>query len=398
MRISPSRFFSLLAGVFVSLFGVAHAQQHSAARLWNEQNLAAIRINVPNPPAHARNLFHTAAAMYDAWAAYDPTAVGYIYNEKISPLPANVEAARAEAISYAAYRVLRNRYSSGAGAATTLTNLDNQLTSLGYSTTVAQAALTNDTTPAELGKRVGQAVLTYGASDGFSQTAFPQAYTAAVNPNVALPMSVLGNNGENPTRLNMPLGVGLPSGTSANFWQPLDLVTSVTQNGIPTPGGPQTFVGVQSLATAPFSLTRVDPTKPWLDPFGGPSKLSSPGSPSPTDAAYKANVLDVITRSALLNDPTLIDASPGTTGNNPLGTDSGTGYATNPITGQPYAANPVKRGDYVRVLAEFWADGPNSETPPGHWHVLANEVADDPLLVKKIGGTGAVVTDLEWDV
>ena len=71
----------------------------SAAREWNEQLLDAIRRNVPNPPGHARNLSHTAIAMYDAWAAYDPTAVGYIYNEKISPLPADIETARREAIS-----------------------------------------------------------------------------------------------------------------------------------------------------------------------------------------------------------------------------------------------------------------------------------------------------------
>ena len=32
----------------------------------------------------------------------------------------------------------------------------------------------------------------------------------------------------------------------------------------------------------------------------------------------------------------------------------------------------------VRVMAEFWADGPKSETPPGHWNVIANLVADSP--------------------
>jgi hypothetical protein len=76
----------------------------------------------------------------------------------------------------------------------------------------------------------------------------------------------------------------------------------------------------------------------------------------------------------------------------------GHGYTNNPITGLPYASNVVKRGDYARVLAEFWADGPNSETPPGHWNVLANYVADHPLLQKRIGGTGPIVDDLEWDV
>src|SRR6185295_6027499 len=109
------------------------------------------------------------------------------------------------------------------------------------------------------------------------------------------------------------------------------------------------------------------------------------------------------------DDGVLIDISPGAHGNNSLdyvgdyGTGNfeifdGHGYTNNPITGQPYAPNVVKRGDYARVLAEFWADGPSSETPPGHWNKLANEVADNPLLVKRIGGTGPVVDDLEWDV
>lgn len=381
----------------------------SAAREWNEQLLAAIRINVPNPPGHARNLHHVAVAMYDAWAAYDTTAVGYIYNEKISPLPADIEAARHEAISYAAYRVLRNRFGSGAGSATSLASFDAMLTALGYSPATGQSAVTAGTTPSELGTRIGEAIITWGAADGFSQTAYPQAYTSAVNPNLdaARTMSVLGNNGEFPSRLNMPLGVGIPlladvghgynAETDPNYWQPLGLSTFVSQNGIPLPGGVQTFVGVQGLATTPFSLTRTDPLKPWID-IGPPSRLSVPGFPSATDASYKANAMDVLRKSAKLNDPTVLDFSPGTYGNNPLGADTGTGHPLNPVTGLPYASNPVKVGDFYRVLAEFWADGPNSETPPGHWHVLFNEVSDDPATVMKIGGVGPIVNRLEWDV
>ena len=55
------------------------------------------------------------------------------------------------------------------------------------------------------------------------------------------------------------------------------------------------------------------------------------------------------------------------------------------------------RGDYARVLAEFWADGPKSETPPGHWNVIANEVSD-AMDEHRIGGTGPEVDRLEWDV
>ena len=52
----------------------------------------------------------------------------------------------------------------------------------------------------------------------------------------------------------------------------------------------------------------------------------------------------------------------------------------NPATGEPYAPDIVPRGDFERVLAEFWADGPRSETPPGHWNVIANQVSDSPGL------------------
>ena len=51
-------------------------------------------------------LFHTSIAMWDAWAAYDPTAIGYMQGV---PLPSDVEAAREVAISYAAYRMLSRR-------------------------------------------------------------------------------------------------------------------------------------------------------------------------------------------------------------------------------------------------------------------------------------------------
>ena len=54
----------------------------SVARVWDEEILSAIRIDLPNPPVHARNLFHLSVAMYDAWAAYDNVAVGYLYHAK----------------------------------------------------------------------------------------------------------------------------------------------------------------------------------------------------------------------------------------------------------------------------------------------------------------------------
>src|SRR5262249_4567455 len=98
------------------------------------------------------------------------------------------------------------------------------------------------------------------------------------------------------------------------------------------------------------------------------------------------------------DDGAMLDISPGSIGNNTLGTNDGTGHPVNPFTGQPYASNVVPRGDFGRVLAEFWADGPNSETPPGHWNVLANQVSDHALTTHQVGGTAPMLDRLEWAV
>ena len=64
--------------------------------------------------------------MYDAWAAYDTNgAVGYIYRGKHTT--ADVAAARRAAISYAAYRMLAERYIYSRTAFTTLATSVNLL-------------------------------------------------------------------------------------------------------------------------------------------------------------------------------------------------------------------------------------------------------------------------------
>jgi hypothetical protein len=72
----------------------------------------------------------------------------------------------------------------------------------------------------------------------------------------------------------------------------------------------------------------------------------------------------------------------------------------NPATGRPYKPQRVPLADYARTLVSFWADGPfTAETPAGSLILVLNEqVSDSPLFKKRIGGTGPVLDDLEWDV
>ncbi len=123
---------SLLLGLsilFISAFAM-QAQEFSVARQWDEVVLLAIRNDNARPTIHARNLFHIHAAMYDAWALFDDTAKTYLVGQSLNGFnssfngiqsPTNIQVAQEEAISYAAYRMLINRYQYSPNYSNTLT-------------------------------------------------------------------------------------------------------------------------------------------------------------------------------------------------------------------------------------------------------------------------------------
>jgi hypothetical protein len=370
----------------------AGAATPSIARVWDERALGAIRTDTPHPPAQARNLFSFSACMYDAWAAYDATAVGYVYRGKHTA--SDVAAARREAISYAAFRILNERHVYSRTASNTLAANLALMTSLGFDPSNTSRDIS---TPAGVGNAVYDAVSLWFINDGARQTS-GTPYPVA-NPPVAYPDAPAAQGGY--PYLNPPLATALPgiddgNGKGAvdiNRWQRLQVVNAVDQNGFPQ-GPIQNYLGAQWLKVRPFALPRPDPDKLGFDP--GPPPLFGTSS----HAEFISNLVAVIDRAGQLtpDDGVSVDISPGAFGNNTLGANDGTGHPVNPTTGQPYAPNVVKRGDFARVLTEFWADGPNSETPPGHWNTVANGVSDHPGFEKRIGGTGPVVDDLEWDV
>jgi len=352
----------------------AYQATQSVARRWDDALLDAIRRALPNPPVHARNLFHVSVAMWDAWAAYDPTATGYLFKEKLSVDRCDVGAARNEAISYAAYRVLTARFIKAVGADQSLSAFADLMDTLSYPTSLTT---TEGDTPAAVGNRIAKTVLEYGLGDGSNEA---NGYAA---PNYK--------------PVNPPLVVALPDITivDPNRWQPLQVEFLVSQNGVVLPSGVQTAVGphwghVTSFAIPPGGAEGVP-----FDP-GPPPRLGDPT----TDALYKSQAVDVIRDSSLLDvaSDATVDIGPGAIGANPLGSNSGHGYASNPATGHAYAPDIVRASDFYRTIAEFWADGPNSETPPGHWNVIANTVSDALAPNLRIGGQGPVVDRLEWDV
>mgnify|MGYP001563425579 CR=1 FL=1 len=173
-------------------------------------------------------------------------------------------------------------------------------------------------------------------------------------------------------------------------WQPLNLTVSVTQNGIAIDAGVQKYIGAQWRDVTPFSIERPGEGMAYFTPSELPA----------FDETLKTDLVEVIRKSAWLDitNPATIDLSPSAYGGNALGANDGTGTLLNPATGEAYPPHVVLRADFQRVLAEFWADGPKSETPPGHWNTVANLVSDDPDLVRKWGGEGDELSPLEWDI
>jgi len=360
------------------------------ARLWNEHLLHAISIDTARPTVHARNLYSLSNAMYDAWAAYDSNSIQYLHQEKVLG-GGDINAARDEAISHAAFNVILHRFvfgpaGNGPGAFETLVDIRTQMIDLGYNPDFTS---TVGNSPAALGNRVAQSIINQGMSDGANEAgryASPPGMFVPVNP----PMIF-----ENPgTTMNNP-----------NRWQPLQFLGGrIDQFGRPINEATQRHLTPFWGQVTPFAMTAADISSNGVyHDQGTPPGLND----RPNEAKFKADALQLIRLSAQLdpNDGVVIDISPATRGNTPNApfTESydQVGYAVNPYTGLPYEPELVRQGDFGRIMAEFWADGPRSTAPPGHWNEIRNEVTDKMELLgitKQIGGSGPVVSDLEWDI
>lgn len=329
------------------------------AREWNALMLEAVRNDSARPTVHARNLFHVSVAMYDAWAAYDEVATAYLTGHRLKqPEEKRTLKNRAETLSHAVYGVLTERFAHlaeapfGSPAYNAYRSFENKMISHGYMGVSDVVDMPGPAVPSEaqaLGARIAEIVLDYGARDGANEAnnyADLSGY-ASVNP----PVSVL-ESGTN--------GILYPE-----YWQPVVLPN----------GAVQQFLTPHWGDVASFALPPYDQQYPRLA-MGTPPQW---GASEEEDAAYIDQMLDVILYSAALDPEVgsgaeMIDISPGAMFNNSLGENDGFGREFNPFTGAPYPSYEVKRGDWYRTIAEFWADGPGSETPPGHWNVIANDL------------------------
>lgn len=358
----------------------------SVAHVWTEALLFAIRHDFARPPVHARNIYHLAAAMYDAWAVHDPLARPLFLGTDLHPscavdvaaidayerMPAAPRAAaRERSIAQAAWRLLRHRYAQAADARAVREHLDRLARAAGLAWRPGA-----DDPAGRLGARVADCLIGAGRRDDSNEdAAYGNLDYAPVNP--PLDPTTGGN-----ARLVAP-----------SRWQPLTIRGFRDQAG--RQGTSREFLGADWGAVTPFALRPDEATSVLRD--GVPRRVYlDPGPPPGLETmpeAYARQFALVASWSSHLDpaDPRLIDIAPrGRSG--ALGPDDLTldpiaqlayyaldGGPATPAAGGPgrivgaLAPDFVPLGDYARVVAEYWADGIDSETPPGHWLSLYNE-------------------------
>lgn len=402
---------------FISLFCsnvYGQGGGHSIARVWYDVLLNAIRTDFARPTVHARNLYHLSVAHYDAFHAYDPSKETFLLGKDLNgwssnfegvPNVENIYSARHEVICYSSYKLLFHRFQNSPGFSGVLAEMDSIMFSHNYELDMVSTNYI-DGGPLELGNYLADQIISYGLQDGSNEQGnYSNVHYQPVNPPIEVE------------------GFGNPSIVDPNRWQAISLTNSIDQSGNP-------------VGTSPPHLS---PEWGNVDPFSLDDSLIStfsrdgndynvffdPGEPAYIDTTdtlglsslYKWNFCMVSVWQSHLdpNDGVMIDISPASRGNlssypqnnedHPSfydffdgGVQQSTGHSVNPVTGLPYSPQVVPMGDYGRVLAEFWADGIDSETPPGHWFEILHTVSDHPLFEKKWMGEGNTLTDLEYDV
>lgn len=288
---------------------------------WNEAILAAVRANPPRPTVTARALHVLHNAIYDAWAAYDGVAVGTRYGDDLrQSVGERTEENMAIAVSYAAHRAASALYPQNRAIFDAV--MEAQGLPIDHSTIDAA-------TPAGVGNLAANAVLAYWAEDGSNwqnNFADPIGYMPVNAPDV------------DPTS----------DALDPNHWQPLIVPTGVAvdERGQPIvdPNNPESF-RIQGFLTPqwgivqPFAMPTGDAVRPPAPPVYGDQSpyIDGTGQMTTSHQAFLDQYREVMEIAGRLSDPQV---------------------------GGPY-----------RCIAEFWADGPRSDTPPGHWNQLAQGIA-----------------------
>ncbi|MFK7836339.1 MAG: DUF6851 domain-containing protein [Sulfitobacter sp.] len=285
---------------------------------WNEVMLEAIRTDGASPTPTTYHLHLTTAAVYDAWAAYDGQAYGY-YSDIVRPVEEHTDANKAMAVSYAFHEMLVTFFPEQEAL------FDSFMAELGFDPAAQGDGATDPITVAKLAVQGVWNARTEDGSNRENGYADTTGYAPINDPQEGAD--------------------GAPGGAEfdPNHWQPLRVPTGtlLDENGHPTydDNDPTTFT--DQIALTPhwggvkgFGLESVGQVRPDAPPQKGDLSeyTDALGNVTTNDQAYKDQFTAVMQASADLT---------------------------------------VEQ----KVIAEYWADGPRSESPPGHWNQLAQDIS-----------------------
>ncbi len=302
---------------------------------WNEELLQAIRANPaatgPTVTARALGVLHTAT--YDAWAAYDPVAKGTRPDSPSQQAKANITLDnKNKAISYAAHRVLLDLFPARkADFDAQMAELLYDPNDLGDFNPANPSTLVS--TPQGVGNKAAYAVLTFRHSDGANQTLDTKDTQETTDDTVSYP---------DPACTPTPTPTCYSAKNTWNtldpvdgqwHWQPLCVLTATgVANRMPP-------IPPQGNNCDPPDYTVQKPLTPqWgnITPFASLSAIQYkvPGPPKNPDGSCCS--------------PTDIDT---------------------------VLADTSNLDDVKKAKAEYWADGPRTEFPPGHAGVFAQALS-----------------------
>lgn len=325
---------------------------------WNELMLAAIRSGSPRPTVIARSLFMVHTAMYDAWSAYDTVAEPIVPDYVVrQPVESHTQANQAEAVNQAAYHMLvalfPNYEQDTQSFSRMMEVMGNEIVSSG-----------DTRTPAGIGYLAAQGVLESRRDDGSNAVNDYADITSDLYPELYQPV-----NSADPKTGKVPGQAAF----DANHWQPLRVPTGqiVDSSGLPVfdPTRPDSYTDQEFLtphwgAVEPFAMTSGDQFRPPAPPQLGSTEpyTDALGQTMTSDEAYRKQFNEVLKYSAELTDE-------------------------------------------MKCVAEYWADGPRSETPPGHWNAMAHGISyrdnhsieDDVKLYMALNGALFDASITAWD-
>ncbi|MEM6598680.1 MAG: DUF6851 domain-containing protein [Cyanobacteria bacterium P01_C01_bin.69] len=273
----------------------------------------------PTVASRAYGILHT--AMFDAWAAYDTNAVGTQLGDDLQRSPAeNTTENKAEAMSFAAYRILTELFSEQADLFSSV------MAELGYDTA---NTTTNTTAAAGIGNVSAEALMAYRRNDGANQA---NGYESTIDYT--------------------------PVNTSSSV-QDLEKWTAERVPIDSTDGPLQSFLTPHWGTVETFGLEDSDAARPV--------------APQPFLLVENATT-DLVAGTITLASGTVLEISTAL-----IGTIINPAFIAQAEQVVEYSANLT---DKEKLIAEFWEDGGGTSFPPGTWMSFGQYVSsrDDHTL------------------